>query len=147
MKHYLNFFNLVLAGSVLLSCNRNIDLAAEKESVKKTEKEFEKMASEKSIMEAFLYFADDNAVVNRNDSLYKGKNAIRKYFESKSSIKADLKWAADFVDISDDGTLGYSYGKYQMTIHPNDTTKTVYQGIYNTIWKKQKDGSWKYVWD
>jgi ketosteroid isomerase-like protein len=25
--------------------------------------------------------------------------------------------------------------------------KKDFKGIFHTVWKKQKDGSWKYVWD
>jgi ketosteroid isomerase-like protein len=58
-----------------------------------------------------------------------------------------VTWTADFVDVSDDGTLGYTYGKYLLKVRqPNKTTKE-YKGTFHTVWKKQTDGSWKYVWD
>jgi ketosteroid isomerase-like protein len=122
-----------------------------KEKVKKeilqAEKDFEKMAAEKSIAEAFYYFADENAVILRkNDSLIKGKEGIKNYYE-KTNKNASVTWTPDFIEVSDCGTLGYTYGKYVWKVKDDKGEVTEYKGIFHTVWKKQKDNTWKYVWD
>jgi ketosteroid isomerase-like protein len=122
-----------------------------KEKVKKeilqAEKDFEKMAADKSIAEAFYYFADENAVILRkNDSLIKGKEGIKNYYE-KTNKNASVTWTPDFIEVSDCGTLGYTYGKYVWKVKDDKGDVTEYKGIFHTVWKKQKDNTWKYVWD
>jgi ketosteroid isomerase-like protein len=118
-----------------------------KQQLYKTEKAFEKMASDKGIAEAFYYFADENAVILRaNDSIIKGKENIKKFYDKKPK-NATVNWTADFIEVSEDGTLGYTYGKFSWKTKKEDGSTTESNGIFHTIWKKQADNSWKYVWD
>lgn len=130
-----------------LSC-----FAQKKEAIKNeiflTEKAFEQMTSDIGIADAFYYFADENAVILReNDTLISGKENIKVYYTKKNPANASVKWTPDFIDVSDCGTLGYSYGKYTWTIKDEDGKVTEYKGVFHTVWKKQTDGTWKYVWD
>ncbi|HTJ49923.1 MAG TPA: hypothetical protein VL443_10745 [Cyclobacteriaceae bacterium] len=139
---------IVLSISVLLitSC-RHADKDEIKKEIFQTEKAFEKMTTEKGIAEAFYYFADEDAVIKReNDTLIIGKENIKIYYEKKNK-NATVNWTPDFIDVPDDGTLGYTYGKYSWKVKNEEGLVTEYKGIFHTVWKKQKDGSWKYVWD
>lgn len=116
--------------------------------IAQAEKAFEKMASEKGIAEAFYYFADEKAVIKReNDTLIVGKENIKIYYDKRRNTNATVNWTPDFIDGSDCGTLGYTYGKYVWKIKNEQDDTIEYKGIFHTVWKKQKDGSWKYVWD
>lgn len=113
-----------------------------------TEKAFEKMTSEKGTAEAFYYFADDNAVIKReNDTLILGKENIRIYYEKKGIREETLNWTPEFIDVSLSGDLGYTYGKYILKIKDIDGNIMEYSGVFHTVWKRQKDNGWKYVWD
>lgn len=119
-----------------------------KQEVLATEKAFERMTHEKGITEAFYHFADSTAVINRaNDSLIYGKANIRHFYEMKNYTNATVDWIPDFIQVSDDGSMAYTYGKYNWKIKQPDGSFKDYRGIFHTVWKKQKDGSWKYVWD
>ncbi len=123
-----------------------------KEEIKKeifqTEKDFERMVLERGAADAFYNFADENAVIKRdNDSLIFGKESIKNYYKNNDSKNATVNWTPDFIDVSEDGSLGYTYGKYVWKIK-DDLGKTIeYKGIFHTVWKRQPDKSWKYVWD
>jgi ketosteroid isomerase-like protein len=113
-----------------------------------TEKAFEKMTSEKGIAEAFYYFADENAVIKReNDTLILGKENIKIYYENKGLKDATVNWTPDFIDVSKFGDLGYTYGKYIWMIKDTNGDIVEYTGVFHTVWKRQNDNSWKYVWD
>ena len=113
-----------------------------------TEKAFEKMVQEHSITEAFYYYADSLAVIKRdNDSLIYGRNSIKNFYEKKSYSNVTVNWTPDFIDVSDDGTLGYSYGKYVFRMKLQDKSVKEFVGVFQTVWKKQSDNSWKYVFD
>jgi ketosteroid isomerase-like protein len=117
-------------------------------NIRQAESDFEKMAHEKGIAEAFAFYADSNAVIKRkNDSLITGKQNIRNFYSSNFFKTAAVNWAPDFIDASPDGNLGYTYGKYTWISIDSTGKKEENKGVFHTVWKKQKDGSWKYVWD
>jgi len=119
-----------------------------KNEILQTEKSFEQMTSEKGIAEAFYYFADENAVIKReNDTLIKGKENIKIYYQKKNLKNATVNWTPDFIDVADCGSLGYTYGKYSWKINNEEGDIAEFKGIFHTVWKKQKDQTWKYVWD
>jgi ketosteroid isomerase-like protein len=138
----------VLAALLLSACVQKIDIAEEKASILQTERAFEKMAADSGIAYAFNAFAADSAVIMRgNDSVIHTKKGIYNYYIHNGSDSATVNWTADFVDVSDDGTLGYTYGKYLLKVRQADNTTKEFKGTFHTVWKKQTDGSWKYVWD
>ena len=139
------FYSLI--AFFLISCQQSVDKKAARDEVFRAEKEFEKMAAEKGMAEAFYYFADDSATILRgNDSLITGKENIRHYYTVKSNPDAKLNWSPDYIYVSDCGTLVYTYGKYVYSV--KDTSDNVREstGIFYTVWKK-RNNEWKYVWD
>jgi ketosteroid isomerase-like protein len=130
-----------------IGCNTT-DKAKIKREIGNTEKAFETMAADKGIAEAFTYFADENAVISRgNDSVIKGKGGIRNYYFKKDLKNAHVNWKPDFIDVSASGDLGYTYGHYCWKIVDEKGDTTTNRGIFHTVWKRQTDGSWRYVWD
>jgi ketosteroid isomerase-like protein len=79
--------------------------------------------------------------------LIKGNENIRKYYQTINLKDVVLSWSPDYVDVSEDGTLGYTYGKYLRKNKEADGKTVESQGVFHTVWKKQSNGSWKYVWD
>jgi ketosteroid isomerase-like protein len=65
-------------------------------------------------------------------------------FSGRTDTTFILSWKPAFEMIAESGELGYTYGYYTRTIK---ATGVVSRGTYVTIWKKQKDGSWKFVLD
>lgn len=116
--------------------------------IKATEKAFEQMAASKGIAEAFYFYADTMAVIKRGkDSLIRGKAAIRHFYSDSGFLKANVSWTPDFTEVSEDGKLGYTYGKYLWTSTDDNGAAVSNSGIFHTVWKKQADGNWKYLWD
>lgn len=138
---------LILISLLLFSCQKSINLKQIEQEIIATEASFQKMAYEKGIAEAFTHYADENAVIKReNDTLIIGKEAIKNYYLNKKLTNATVTWKPDFVEVSLDGTLAYTYGKYQWKINEDNTIKE-YNGVFHTVWKRQDDGKWLYVWD
>jgi ketosteroid isomerase-like protein len=150
MKKIIGILLLSLTCVLLVSCNcRNTAGREEsKKAIRQTEKDFEKMASEKGIAEAFSYYADSAAVIMRgNGALIQGTQNIKVYYSKSLFQNASVTWTPDFVDVSESGDLGYTYGKYLWQVQDSTGLITEDSGIFHTVWKKQKDGAWKYVWD
>jgi ketosteroid isomerase-like protein len=138
---------IIICIPLLVSCTPKSSVDAVKNEIFQTEKEFEKMVSDKGLAEAFYYFADENAVIKRgNDSLITGKENIRSFFNKNPNQNSKLSWTPDFIEVSECGTLGYTYGKYIFTIQDSTGKNIENRGIFHTVWKK-RNNEWKFVWD
>ena len=142
------FLSIIILTITMASCQNTADQASLEKEIFQTEKAFEKMASEKGIAEAFYYYAAEDAVIKReNDTLIIGKKNIRTYYEKINDEKTTVSWTPDYINVSADGTMAYTYGKYLWKIKDEQGEISEYKGVFHTVWKKQADKSWKYVWD
>ncbi|HEX4849951.1 MAG TPA: hypothetical protein VFV08_04045, partial [Puia sp.] len=84
------------------------------EEIRKTEKQFESDLNTMGADVAFGKYAASNAVIRRqNDSLILGPSAIRQFYSNENFKSAKAYWSPDYIDVSADGTLAYTYGKYK----------------------------------
>ena len=131
------------------STTKNFGLQSHfKTEIMKAENDFNKLVNEKGIAEGFYQFADSNAVIKReNDTLIKGRSNILHYYSDPKYKNASVTWSPDFVEVSQKGDLAYTFGKYIWSSKDANGKEHVAKGIFHTVWKRQKDGSWKYIWD
>ena len=147
-----NLFKTTLFIALLFSsCNSEKStekIKTWKHEIIETERSFSKMAGEEGISKAFLNYASDDAVLMRNNKLVIGKNAIKERFDKqKPNNGAKLIWEPDFVDVSASGDLGYTYGSYTYSAVDSSGERSKSTGVFHTVWKRQHDGTWKFVWD
>lgn len=148
MKKALScFFLYCMVCSCTYKINLNETSNAEAE-IRQAETDFNTLVAQQGIAEGFYHYADDDATIKReNDTLIKGKENIKNYYANPKFAKAKVTWSPDFVSVSKDGTLGYTYGKYVWTVIDSVGKPKDFKGVFHTVWKKQTDGSWKYAWD
>ena len=146
----LSAARLILLTPVLTGCsfhNNQRAMNKAKEEIIRTEQDFESMAASKGLSEAFGYFADTAACLNRGNYVIHGKDSIRLFYSSDRYKNVRLEWKPDFVEVSGSADLGYTYGKYTFTT-TDSTGKTLRStGIFHTVWKRQSGGEWRFVWD
>jgi ketosteroid isomerase-like protein len=119
-----------------------------KDEIVATELAFAQMAANIGVEAAFLAYAADDAVLMRENTVIVGKQAIREYYaQNTQPTDENLQWAPDFVDVATSGDLGYTYGEYTFTYTDPDGNEIESTSIYHTVWRRQADGSWKFVWD
>ncbi len=137
----------VLALLAPLSFQAAPDKEKLKHEVAAMEDVFCAMAQEKGLLAAFSHFAaPDVAFIDTDPRKFRGQAAVVERI-GPDQPGEKLTWAASFTDVADDGTLGYNYGRYESR-HPGPDGKDVVRGgWFLTIWKKQPDGSWRYVMD
>ena len=139
-----------LAAIILLipiSCNqlsKNNQIELWEQEIMETEKNFAQMVQEQGIYRAFTHYAADDAVIMRNNKLYIGKEKIDRMYAGQNST--DLSWVPDFVDVSASGDLAYTYGHYIYTFSDSTGTREN-RGVFHTVWKRQDNGEWRFVWD
>jgi ketosteroid isomerase-like protein len=141
---------LVILFSVLTACNPSSNkarLETAKKEIVQTEQAFAAMAKEKGLSEAFAYFADSAASLNRGSYIIHGKDSIRLYYLAPRYMGVELQWKPDFVEVSASGDLGYTYGRFLFSTHDSTGQAIRSKGIFHTVWKKQANGEWRFVWD
>ena len=116
-----------------------------KQEILETEQSFAKMVKEEGIHKAFITYAADDAVLMRNNDLVLGKTNISLLYENQTS--KGLVWVPDFVDVSLSGDLGYTYGRYTFSHTDPDGNVVDSKGVFHTVWKRQAEGKWLFVWD
>ena len=111
------------------------------------EQAFNDMLASEGQGKAFAHFVAPNGGINRGDKMIIGKDSILAYYSKSTLTDVKLTWKPDFVDVSDDFTMAYTWGPYQFSgLRPNGEAIES-TGMFHTVWKKQADGSWRYVYD
>jgi ketosteroid isomerase-like protein len=94
---------------------------------------------------AFLtYFAVDGVELENGGGITT-KEDMRK--EPAWPEGTSLTWTPVKADMAASGDLGYTYGNYIFKAKNKDGQIIPHYGKYMSVWKKQKDGSWKVVVD
>ena len=126
------------------TASKPIDLEAEREALMETDRDFSKMSVTKGMKEAFLEYIDSNGVLLRPNKVpIVGAQAID-YLIQINDTSYKFNWEPQHAVVAKSADLGYTYGLY--AIHPSEADTVIY-GTYVSIWKKQGDGSWKFVLD
>jgi ketosteroid isomerase-like protein len=117
------------------------------EALKQADVDFSNYSKEKGVKDAFISYAASNAVLLRPFMMpVAGYDAVKKFME-EGDANFTLTWAPLYGDVSDSGELGYTYGLYELTFKDEKGEEQLRKGTYVSIWKKDSNGSWKYVLD
>jgi ketosteroid isomerase-like protein len=104
--------------------------------------DFAAMAAEKGYRKAFLQYMEDEAVLLRDNYLpIIGADAVR-YVTGMNDSTFTVDWSPQGGDVATSGDMGFTYGIYELR-----TATEKQSGTYVTVWRRQEDGSWKYLLD
>lgn len=139
MKRFsLSVLGLLLAVPLRLQAD---DPQVAARAIVENEQKFFQMGQEQGTRAAFLAFLADESIVFRPGPL-NGKQEWAKRPENSVS----LKWKPLFVGMSRSADLAYSTGPSEWRKKKEDEKPFGY-GQFISIWRKQKDGSWKVAVD
>jgi ketosteroid isomerase-like protein len=144
------FVVAVLIGIVVAPNTRPLASASTKatpDTLRQLEAEFMKAAAERGSQGYLSYYADDAVELPNRGPIVQGKMNIAKGMGFLDEKENQLTWAPVGADIADSGELGYTYGTFEFRTKDKEGKPSVEHGKYTSIWKKQKDGSWKVVLD
>jgi ketosteroid isomerase-like protein len=148
MKTLLSRLLLLALSGIAVAAADKPNKDALKAEVAKMEDAFCAMAQAKGLLAAFQHFAaPDVAFLDVDPRKFRGPDAVRERMADADQPGVKLTWSASFTDVSDDGTLGYNYGRYEFRAPGADGQEVVRGGWFLTIWKRQPDGTWRYVMD
>ena len=131
-----------LAGLVVAQKNNQVsDLKAMVE----TERAFSRASEDRGIRESFAEFIADDGILFRPTPVF-GKKWMQEHPLPASTTRPLLSWQPIFAAVSRAGDLGYTTGPWQFKNDIKDAKASAF-GNFMTVWKKQADGSWKFVLD
>ena len=112
-----------------------------------TEQSFSKTAEIKTTREAFMEFIADDGLLFRpgavNGKKWMNEHPLPPATPGKRSL---LAWQPAFAGMAAAGDLGFTTGPWEAKADINDAQPAGY-GHFVTMWKKQADGSWRFVAD
>ena len=148
MKKYLKIISIVFLG--LSGCDGVTDaekMEKWKAEIITVEKEFNDMAQKEGLIKAFEFYAAEDGVIRRKSNVIKGKAAIAQWYKEDVKPNETLTWTPTFVDVSKSGDMAYTYGEFIFNYPDSIGNMKTNTGIFHTVWKRQANGSWKFVWD
>lgn len=113
------------------------------------DREFCGRSLEAGMKVAFVEFAD-NAVIKMEEGrlAFRGIDSLRTgWAVPRPDGPSPLVWEPRHAELAASGDLGYTFGYWRWPGQTADGRDTLYYGNYVSIWKRQADGTWKYVLD
>jgi ketosteroid isomerase-like protein len=110
----------------------------------KLEADFARAVAERGHQAFVTYFAEDGVELDDGGGIT-SREAIGK--QPPWPEGTSLTWTPVKADMAASGDLGYTYGNYVFKSKNKEGKIVANYGKYMSVWKKQKDGSWKVVVD
>lgn len=130
---------LISCDGPILKTDREENMHPSSALLIKADKDFSTMSSERGMKAALMhYMAKEGVLLRPNENPLVGADAIE-YISQVNDSGYTVTLHPARADISDDGTLGYTYGIYEILVQ--DTT---IRGTYINVWKKQ-NGEWRFM--
>jgi ketosteroid isomerase-like protein len=131
---------------LLTGCETIPDADQAKQEIFAADSVFAELSVAEGMATAFLRYMDENATIYQEGSApITGREAIAAVYANTG--EGSLHWEPTFIDAAASGDLGYSLGRYVYSYRDAGGEEQKSYGYYVSIWKKQADGSWKYVFD
>jgi ketosteroid isomerase-like protein len=130
----------LLFASTFVSAAPNNSSAAPAEQVRKAEIDFARAFADRDPGKFFRYVAEDATFLSANRTLSGKEEIVKSWSGFFQEPAAPFSWAPERVVVNARGDLGLSTGAVR-------DPKGVVIGTYSSIWQRQKDGSWKAIFD
>lgn len=141
----MKFQGVLFIMLILSACQSEENTDELKREVMEADRNFSKMATEKGVAEAFIYYADEKVIKpSPGQQPLVGKFALIESYK-KNPPQYSLTWEPLRAEAS--GKLGYTFGGYTLKSKNSEGRDTTLYGNYVSIWKRKNDGSWRYVID
>jgi ketosteroid isomerase-like protein len=104
-------------------------------------------ASQQKKLDGWMDYMADNVVLGHDDQPAFGKDAVRKQMAYLDAPNSSLTWQPTYGELFASGDIGFTTGTWLWKGKNQKGEDVQSTGRYLTVWKKQKDSSWKVVWD
>ena len=119
---------------------------AVKEALLKADRDFNQ-ATQQHRLDGWMQFMDDYGVVDRGKPVV-GKDDIRAELkEDWDNPDFHLTWEPDEAYAFPNHRSGYTRGHWTLNTKDKEGKSFTLTGQYLTIWRQNKQGEWKIIWD
>jgi ketosteroid isomerase-like protein len=126
----------VVVAAAAVVCLALAEMPPALSSLIEAERAFAKMSVDKNTRDAFLQNLADESLL-----FTPGPTPGKMYYRNRPQMPQQLRWAPEFADVSAAGDLGYTSGPWEISKTASEPATGF--GHFNSIWRIQKDGSWK----
>jgi ketosteroid isomerase-like protein len=105
---------------------------------------FSDLAYRKGVGFAVANTAAPDAVLFNGPQLIVGSNAMQDFYDSQRE-GSSLTWHPVYWSVAGSGDLGFTVGEYVATGRGPSGAAVQRFGKYLTVWRRQPDGTWKFV--
>ena len=118
------------------------------DEIREADQNFSILSEKQGIAKAFTTYASDD-VIKLNDGAAPtiGFDSLRAQMSRLPADGSVLTWQVLKADAAQSGELGYTFGQWMLTKKDNSVKRTVSYGVYMTVWKRQRNGQWRFVLD
>lgn len=116
--------------------------AADEKQLIQADMAFSALSEAKGMKNAFVEYMDSNGILLRPQHFPILEAEAIDFLISQDDGAFTLTWKPKNAVIASSGDLGFTYGLYALQPGNQDT---VLYGTYVNIWKRQEDGSWKFI--
>jgi ketosteroid isomerase-like protein len=121
------------------------DPAAVKQALLKADRDFN-TATQQHHLDGWMQYMDDDGIVQHAKPMV-GKDAVRAAMKDLDSPDYHLTWEPDEAYPMPGGKMGYTRGHWTLNTKDEKGSPLKITGQYLTIWRLNKQGDWKIIWD
>jgi len=120
--------------------------ASLREDLRQTDNDFSDAALRSGLAAAFSTWVAPNGVMFAGSEVVTGPEEVRELYRRQSG-NTSLAWRPVHSGVASSGDLGFTVGEYVATGPNANGAVSQRFGKYLTVWKKQRDGNWRFVVD
>jgi ketosteroid isomerase-like protein len=137
---------MIIGGIVTLG--RSAVPVTKRDSLLEADRAFDAATAEKKLDGFSSFLAENVSTLRADRPVLRGITAMRQEWKPLLENKStSIRWQPISAEISKNGDLGYTVGSYTITRTDEKGSSVVGTGKYLTVWRVQKDGSWKVEFD
>lgn len=118
--------------------------AADRQALMDADRTFAAAATAGEMDRVFYYWTDDATIYPAGMPAVRGKEAIRAFVAAnRAQPGLSIRWKPREAVLSDDGSLGYTVGDYEVSVARGDGGTTTRHGRYLQAWRKDEAVAWR----
>jgi len=133
-----------LAASCASPAVEQVDLAAEREALLQTDRDFSEYSRNSGAAAAFEHYLVDDALGLPAGGEPTGRDSL---VAGLTGLELTFTWEPQRAEVAASADMGWTWGRYEARTPSPDGAEQVSYGKYLNVWSKQPDGSWRVVAD
>ena len=122
--------------------------AANRDALLAADRAFDAATAEKGFDGFSSFLAENVSTLRANQPVISGKAGMQRVWKPLLENKSvSLRWQPISAEISKSNDLGYTVGSFTLKQTDEKGVVATGTGKYLTVWRLQKDGSWKVEFD